>query len=98
VKEVLPTTGVDAARAQRILSLLLRERVLVRINYELILHQQALETLKQMLAARKQQAPRLNVAAFKEMTGVSRKYAIPLLEHLDRLRLTRRVGDERMIL
>lgn len=98
VKEVLPTTGVDAARAQRILSLLLRERVLVRINDELILHQQALERLKQMLAARKQQTPRLNVAAFKEMTGVSRKYAIPLLEHLDRLRLTRRVGDERMIL
>jgi selenocysteine-specific elongation factor len=97
VKEVLPSTGVDAARAQRILSLLLRERVLVRINDELILHQEALETLKQLLAVRKQQSPRMNVAAFKEMTGVSRKYAIPLLEHLDRLRLTRRVGDERII-
>lgn len=97
VKEVLPSTGVDAARAQRILSLLLRERVLVRVNDELILHQQALETLTQMLAARKQQSPRMTVAAFKEMTGVSRKYAIPLLEHLDRLRLTRRVGDERII-
>jgi selenocysteine-specific elongation factor len=71
--------------------------VLVRINDELILHQEALETLKQMLAVRKQQSPRMNVAAFKEMTGVSRKYAIPLLEHLDRLRLTRRVGDERII-
>lgn len=97
VKEVLPSTGVDSTRAQRILSLLLRERVLVRINDELILHQQALETLKQMLAAHKRQSPRMNVAAFKEMTGVSRKYAIPLLEHLDRLRLTRRVGDERII-
>ena len=38
------------------------------------------------------------VAAFKDLTGVSRKYAIPLLEYLDRERVTRRVGDVREIL
>jgi selenocysteine-specific elongation factor len=38
------------------------------------------------------------VAAFKELSGVSRKYAIPLLEYFDRERVTRRAGDKRLIL
>jgi len=38
------------------------------------------------------------VADFKELTGLSRKYAIPLLEYLDRERVTRRDGEERIIL
>ena len=38
------------------------------------------------------------VAAFKDWTGISRKYAIPLLEYLDRERVTRREGDERIVL
>jgi selenocysteine-specific elongation factor len=41
---------------------------------------------------------RVDVAAFKERYGVSRKYAIPLLEYLDRERLTRRAGDSRILL
>jgi selenocysteine-specific elongation factor len=40
----------------------------------------------------------LDVARFKDLTGISRKYAIPLLEWLDRERITRRVGDARQIL
>jgi selenocysteine-specific elongation factor len=38
------------------------------------------------------------VPQFKELAGVSRKYAIPLLEYLDRERLTRREGDQRVVL
>ena len=49
-----------------------------------------------MLAARK--PARFTVGDFKKWTGVSRKYAIPLLEYLDRERVTRRDGDERVIL
>jgi len=40
----------------------------------------------------------IDVAAFKELAGVSRKYAIPLLEYFDRARVTRRAGDKRVIL
>ncbi|MBI4167225.1 MAG: SelB C-terminal domain-containing protein, partial [Acidobacteria bacterium] len=40
----------------------------------------------------------IDVGVFKELTGLTRKYAIPLLEYLDRERVTRRVGDERIIL
>jgi selenocysteine-specific elongation factor len=46
----------------------------------------------------KSKSPKIDVARFKDLAGVSRKYAIPLLEYLDRERVTRRVGDERVIL
>ena len=46
----------------------------------------------------KSRSNRLNVSTFKEITGLSRKYAIPLLEYLDREHVTRREGDERVIL
>ena len=48
-----------------------------------------------MLAAKK--GARFSVAEFKDWTGVSRKYAIPLLEFLDRERITRRDGDSRVV-
>ena len=48
--------------------------------------------------AQKPKTPKLNVASFKDLFGITRKYAIPLLEYLDRERVTRRVGDERVIL
>ena len=50
------------------------------------------------MGAFKAKSAKIDVAKFKEMTGVSRKYAIPLLEYLDRERVTRRVGDAREIL
>jgi selenocysteine-specific elongation factor len=98
VHEVLSGTKVDATRAQKILHLLVREQVLVKITDELIFHRAALEELRTLLAAQKRRSPRISVPAFKELTGVSRKYAIPMLEYLDRTRVTRRVGDEREIL
>jgi selenocysteine-specific elongation factor len=96
VAEVLAKSGVEAARARTLLALLLREKRLARISEELVFHQSAIEKLRELLAARKSQ--RFNVAAFKEWTGVSRKYAIPLLEFLDREHITRREGDERLVL
>jgi selenocysteine-specific elongation factor len=50
------------------------------------------------MTAQKAQSPKIDVARFKDLTGVTRKYAIPLLEYLDREHVTRRVGDERVIL
>jgi selenocysteine-specific elongation factor len=61
-----------------------------------VFHQAAIRTLRAMLAARK--PARFTVGDFKTWTGVSRKYAIPLLEYLDRERITRRDGDARVIL
>jgi selenocysteine-specific elongation factor len=98
LKDVLAGLKVDKTRAQKIVTLLLREKVLVKISEELVFHHLALENLRKLLAVEKAKSPKIDVARFKELTGVSRKYAIPLLEYLDREHVTRRVGDERLIL
>ncbi len=98
LKEVLASLRIDQTRAQKIVTLLLRDRVLVKLSDDLVFHRDALESLRQMVVAQKTKTPKLNVASFKDLAGVSRKYAIPLLEYLDRERVTKRVGDERVIL
>ena len=96
--EVLAKLRIDRLRAEKLLQILLRENVLCKVTEDLIFHRSALRRLKELLARRKAQSNRINVALFKEITGLSRKYAIPLLEYLDRERVTRREGDERIIL
>ena len=98
LKDVLAGLKVDKVRAQKIVTLLLRDKVLVKISEELVFHRDALSDLRKRMAAEKIKSPRLDVARFKDLTGVTRKYAIPLLEYLDREHVTRRVGDERVIL
>ena len=96
--EVLGKLPVDKVRAQKLVTLLLRDRVLVKLADDLVFHQTALDSLRRILTGYKSTSQKIDVAKFKDLTGVSRKYAIPLLEYLDRERVTRRVGDERIIL
>lgn len=98
LKDVLAGLKIDRVRSQKIVTLLLRDRVLVKISEDLVFHHSALENLKRAVIALKPNTPKIDVARFKDLTGVSRKYAIPLLEYLDRERVTLRVGDERAIL
>jgi selenocysteine-specific elongation factor len=95
-QDVLAKSGVEPARARSLLQILVREKRLIRMSDELIFHASAIHSLREMLAGHKGQ--RFTVPAFKEWTGISRKYAIPLLEYLDRERVTRRQGDERVVL
>jgi selenocysteine-specific elongation factor len=98
LKDVLAGLKIDKFRAQKIVTLLLREKILIKISDDLVFHQSSLAELRRKLAAEKSRSPKLDVGRFKDLTRVSRKYAIPLLEYLDRERVTRRVGDEREIL
>jgi selenocysteine-specific elongation factor len=98
LKDVLLSLQIDRARAQKIVTLLLRDHVLVKVGDDLVFHRDALDRLRELVVAQKSKTPKLNVVAFKDLIGVTRKYAIPLLEYLDRERVTRRVGDERVIL
>jgi selenocysteine-specific elongation factor len=98
LREVMAGLKVDRIRAQKIVTLLLRDKTLIKISEELVFHRSALEELRRQMAAYRAKSSKIDVAQFKELTGVSRKYAIPLLEYLDRERVTRRVGDERVIL
>ena len=95
--------AVSAPRAivEKVTALLLREKVLIKID-TLVFHGDALRQLKDEVVAMKTAAPggraTVDVAAFKEKYGISRKFAIPLLEYLDRERVTRRSGDVRLVL
>jgi selenocysteine-specific elongation factor len=92
--------GVPAAVADRVVKLLQRQKVLVRLDV-LLFHDEALKQLKAEVTALKTSggaAARIDVAMFKERFGVTRKFAIPLLEYLDRERVTRRVGETRVVL
>ena len=98
LKDVLASLAIDRARSEKIMTLLLREGVLVKLADELVFHRTALERLRHMVAAEKSKTPEIDVGRFKDLAGVTRKHAIPLLEYLDRERITRRVGDVREIL
>lgn len=89
-------TAASTPRARSLLQILLREKRLVKVADDLLFHPSALDAVRGMLGARR--GARFTVPEFKDWTGVSRKYAIPLLEYLDRERVTRREGDARVIL
>jgi len=97
--QVLEKLPVESRRAGKILQILLREKVLIKVAEDLVFHRAAVARLRELLAGyRRERGQRLPIPAFKELTGITRKYAIPLLEYLDREHVTRRVGDERVIL
>jgi selenocysteine-specific elongation factor len=96
VAEVLQKSGVEGSRAKSLLQILLRSKRLVRVGEDFVFHPSVLDELRGQLRARKGQA--FSVGDFKQWTGVSRKYAIPLLEFLDREKITRRQGESRVVL
>jgi selenocysteine-specific elongation factor len=91
--------GIAADVSDRVLALLVRQKVAVRIG-GVYFHQSALDNLKGEVRALKTEGadPRVDVASFKERYGITRKFAIPLLEYLDRERVTRRAGEARVVL
>jgi len=95
--DVISQLKLDSKHAQKLFSLLTTEGKLVKIA-DLIFHREAIDQLKNQIRQQKVQSSKLDVSRFKDMTGVSRKYAIPLLEFLDRERITRRIGNDREIL
>ncbi len=95
--EVAGNLGLSESEMRRLMTLLLREKTLVKMGSEnLFMHSNALAKLSAQL--REMRGQTIDVARFKEMTGLSRKYAIPLLEHLDRERITCKEGEARLIL
>ena len=100
----LQQSGVSQTQknhARKLLQLLIDEKRLVRVQDEMFFAATAMGKLKHLLqnhAASNEPDRLIDVPGFKELAGVSRKYAIPLLEYFDRERVTRRAGDKRVIL
>jgi selenocysteine-specific elongation factor len=98
VKSVGEHSGQDVAALERVARVLAREGTLERVGEGLLVHREHADALKRQVRERWAPGSRLDVPAFKEMTGLSRKYVIPLLEYLDREKVTRRSGKDRVVL
>jgi selenocysteine-specific elongation factor len=100
LKESLDQAGASAEQGRKILQLLIDAGLLVKVHGEMFFHRAALDELTKRVREHgaKQTDRAIDVAAFKDLAGISRKYAIPLLEYLDRQRVTRREGDRRIVL
>jgi selenocysteine-specific elongation factor len=98
LEEVASEAKLDVKLLERIQRVLLKDGTLVRISEGMIFHKESLSRLKESVRSCKATRDRIDVAFFKEMAGVTRKHAIPLLEWLDRERVTERSGNERVIL
>lgn len=97
VPELAQRLQIANAEMRRIITALQRQKTIVRLGSDdLFVHVDALRKLSAQMAALRGKL--IDVAGFKQLTGLSRKYAIPLLEYLDRERITRKQGDQRLVL
>lgn len=97
IQSVAGLLKVGEPELRRLMTILLRDKVLVKIGTEdLYMHREVLGKLYAQVRSLRGQL--VDVGTFKQLTGLSRKYAIPLLEHLDRERITRKQGDRRLVL
>lgn len=98
--EAIRNTKFTRGAARKIFQLLLNSGELVKVTEEFYFSQKAIAELigKLKIYASKTTDCLIDVPTFKNLAGISRKYAIPLLEYFDRERITRRAGDKRLIL
>lgn len=96
-KEVIKTLNMDAGRAKDVLNLLLNEGTLVKVKEDLYYHIDPLTGIQEKLVDYLIKNDEIETPRFKDMTGASRKYVIPLLEYFDKKNVTIRVGDTRKL-
>ncbi|MFN4132217.1 MAG: SelB C-terminal domain-containing protein, partial [Caldimicrobium sp.] len=90
--------GKQYKAAEEVLKVLLREGVLVKVSEKIIYHKKILEEVERRVKEYFRKHAELTIADFRKLVGegVSRKYLIPLLEYLDKQKITLRVGDKRV--
>ena len=96
-KEVTKTLDVDPAVAKDVFMLLVSEGTMIKAKEELFFHMEPYKDLKKRLVEFLTANEEITTPQFKEMTGASRKYIIPLLEYFDAKNVTIRVGDSRKL-
>ncbi|MDQ3181883.1 MAG: SelB C-terminal domain-containing protein, partial [Acidobacteriota bacterium] len=98
--EAIQNTKSDKEHARKIFQLLLNTGEVVKVTEDFYFGREAIENLVRSVRKFADKSPDrlIDVAMFKDIAGISRKYAIPLLEYFDRERITRRAGDKRLVL
>jgi selenocysteine-specific elongation factor len=97
VKDLVSQLSGKEEEVMNILGLLSGEGILKKVKEDLFFHGQAINRLKDQLVDFLLSKGEIDAPQFKELAQVSRKYAIPLLEHFDSIKLTVRVGDKRVL-
>lgn len=97
LKEIVQTMSLDPAKTKDLISHMVSEQTIVKVKEDLYFDAGAIQDLKDRLTAFLKENGEISMPQFKEMTGASRKYVIPLMEHFDSIRLTLRVGDNRKL-
>ncbi len=98
LSEVPAVIGEDAEDVRRVFFWMVKQRLLIKVSDDLAWHALILEDIKLKLRSALKPGEKFGVPAFKELFGMTRKHAIPLLEFLDRERITRRTGSDRILL
>ena len=88
---------LPAADARALLQVLVDQDRLVRLKGDVFYHKDALEQIEQRLRAHLEAHREITAGEFRDLLQISRKYAIPLLEHFDGQRITLRTGDKRVL-
>ena len=98
LEDIFGNLSRDTTQAKAVFYYLLESGQLVRVSGDLVLSSGQIDSLRQRLGQAFPPGQSFSIAEFKDLFAVTRKYAIPLLEFLDRQRITRRQGDRRIIL
>jgi len=93
-----PNEVAPGASGSELVGLLVARGTLVKLHDGKVFHATALDALRKKLWEFAKHSPQIDVGAFKQLAGLTRKHAIPLLEHFDAEKTTRRVGNVRQIL
>jgi selenocysteine-specific elongation factor len=96
-EEALAKLGVKGTERHELFQLLVAEKKLVRVREGLYFHAEALQRIQDQVVAYLREKKDIGPAGIKDLLGVSRKYAIPLLEHFDAQRITVRQGEVRVL-
>lgn len=95
--EFLKTSGVPSATAKEILDLLVHQGDVVKVAEDIYLHRSTVEQAERMIREHISKNGKITVSEFRDLVGTTRKYALPILEYFDSKHVTRRVGDERIL-
>ena len=97
-QKIIEASGYKRELVEKILRLLLKEGLLIKVKEDRIYHANCIDELKEKLGRYAQNKSIIEIASFKELAGITRKNAIPLLEYFDSIRVTKRMGNERLIM
>jgi selenocysteine-specific elongation factor len=97
VRELASKLSTDESEVRNVVHLLIEEGVIIRAKEDIYFHRDAVEKLREELIQFLRVHHEITTAQFKEMTKVSRKYAIPLIEYFDNSKITIRVGEKRLL-